>query len=246
MKRFTSLLMAGAIVGLAGGNAFAAGSDDATIYSCSFDFLSEGSETDPAPLELDDWDNIPEELIGKANYGFGGQGLMQAGGALYIPFEYNDDPDSPIPWYVEGLLWTPDIYEPMDVTIELDAKIAEGCDITTNNLWVYASDYVWNFDTDSSEITKDWSHVTLKIDATGFEAESEDDSYYFSIFVDGGADIVIKNVVIKGETATGVKTIEEDETETVYYNLNGQRILNPTKGTPVIKVKGSKATKVIL
>ena len=174
-------------------------SDDDVIYTCSFDFLTEGSETAPAPLELDDWDNIPEEIIGEENYGFGGQGLMQAGGAVYIPFEYPEDPDDT--WYLEGMLWTPDIYEPMDVTIELDAKIVDGCGVDTDELWVYASDYSQTIDNDSGDISTDWTHLTLKIDAKDFVPESDDDSYYFTIFAEGGADILIKDVVIKGEKA---------------------------------------------
>ncbi len=179
----------------------AAAAVDGVIYSCTFGFLTEGSETDPAELELDDWDNIPEEMIGEENYGFGGQGLMQAGGAVFIPFEYNEDPDSDYPWYLEGMLWTPDIYEPMEVTVELDVKITENCDVDTDELWIYASDYSSNFDYDSGDIDKEWAHLTLKINAKDFVAESDDDSYYFTLFADGGADIVIKNVVIKGEKA---------------------------------------------
>ncbi len=169
------------------------------IYSCSFDFMSEGSEAVPAPYELDDWDNIPEEVIGEENYGFGGQGLMQAGGAVYIPFEYNVDPDDEYGWFEYGLLWTPDIYEPMTVTIELDAKIPDGSDYDSDELWVFASDYNRNFAEDYDEIDKTWKHFTLTLDASAFAPESEDDSFYFSIFTDIGADMVIKNLVIKGE-----------------------------------------------
>ncbi len=267
MTKFTLSLLAATAI-LSGGNAFAservtmhakplshkapikiaeAASED-VFYSCSFDFLKEGSETEPAPLELDDWDNIPEELIGEENYGFGGQGIMQAGGAVYIPFEYNEDPDSEYPWYLEGLLWTPDLYEPMAVVIELDAKIATGCEITSDELWVYANDYSSNFDYDSGKISTEWSHLTLKINATVFEPESDDDSYYFTLFVDGGADIVIKNVVIKENKETsGIEsvTVGENEGQVTYYNLYGQRIVNIPQGTPVIKVSGNKASKVI-
>lgn len=227
---------------------FAEAANDGILFSCSFDFLKEGSETEPAELELDDWDNIPEELIGEENYGFGGQGLMQAGGALYIPFEYDEDPGSAFPWILEGLMWTPDLYEAMEVTIELDAKIAVGCDIAEDELWIYANDYISNFDYDSAKINTEWSHLTLKINAKSFEPESEDDSYYFTLFVDGGADIVIKNIVIKHtDTLTGIGSVEAEEadSEATYYNLQGQKIVNIPKGTPVIKVNGTKASKVI-
>ncbi|MDE6109067.1 MAG: hypothetical protein K2F72_02135, partial [Muribaculaceae bacterium] len=167
------------------------------IYSCSFDFLSEGTESNPAPIELDDWDNIPEELIGEENYGFGGQGIMQAGGALYIPFEYEEEPG----WDLEGLMWTPDLYEPMQVTIELDVKIVEGCGVDTDDFWVYASDYVTNFDDDCGEISTEWTRLTFNINAKDFVPESADDSYYLTLFAEGGADVVVKNVVIKGEAA---------------------------------------------
>lgn len=222
--------------------------NETIFYSCSFDFLKEGTETEPAAIELDDWDNIPEELIGEENYGFGGQGIMQAGGAVYIPFEYNEYPDSDYPWYLEGLMWTPDLYEPMQVVIDLDVKIAAGCEITSDELWVYANDYSSNFDYDSGKVNTEWSHLTLKINATGFEPESDDDSYYFTIFVDGGADIVIKNVVIKeNDGTTGIESVavEGNESEVIYYNLYGQKVVNVPQGTPVIKVSGNKASKVI-
>ncbi len=169
------------------------------IYDCSFSFLSEGSVSAPAALELDDWDNIPEELIGEANYGFGGQGLMQAGGAVYVPFEC-EDPDDP-DWPMEGLLWTPDVYEPMTITVTLDAKIANGDDYPSDDLYIYATDYVNLLDYDAQEIGTAWTHVTFTLDITEFLPESEDDSYYFSIFCDEGADVVIKNLVISGEAA---------------------------------------------
>lgn len=171
------------------------------IYNCSFAFLTEGSETEPAAIELDDWDNIPEEIIGEENYGFGGQGIMQAGGAVYVPFEYIEDPDDPYPYEMEGLMWTPDVYEPMTAVIELDAKIVNSDEYPTDELWIYASDYSNLLDNDGMEISADWTHVTITLDCTSFVSESDDDSYYFTIFADGGADIVIKNVVIKGEKA---------------------------------------------
>lgn len=186
---------------------------DGVIYSCDFAFLSEGSETAPASIELDDWDNIPEELIGEENYGFGGQGIMQAGGTLYVPFEYLDDPDSSYPYEMEGLFWTPDIYEAMKVTIEVDAKIATGSEVDTDQLWVYASDYSYNFDYDGADITTEWQHLTLNIDATSFVPESDDDSYYFTLFADRGADIVIKNIVIKGEQPALHVPVAEEYTD---------------------------------
>lgn len=137
----------------------------------------------------------------------------------------------------------------MEVTIELDAKIAADCSVETDDLWVYANDYVENFDYDSGAINKDWTHLTLKINAKNFEPESEDDSYYFSIFVDGGADIVIKNIVIKGNKpeVSGVSSIaaENEGNSAIYYNLQGQKIAQPAKGSVMIKVEGEKATKIV-
>ncbi len=192
---------------------YAEAPEDGVLYSCSFAFLTEGSETEPAELELDDWDNIPEELIGEENYGFGGQGLMQAGGALFVPYEYNEDPDDEWGWWMEGMLWTPDLYEAMEVTVDMDVKITDNCDIDTDELWVYASDYSWNFDYDSAEIDKEWKHVTLSINAKDFVPEEEDDSYYFTIFADGGADMVIKNVVISGKKAELQVPVAQEYTE---------------------------------
>ncbi|MDE6269620.1 MAG: hypothetical protein K2M12_02035 [Muribaculaceae bacterium] len=229
---------------------FAEEAEGGVLYSCSFDFLKEGTEAEPAPIELDDWDNIPEELIGEDNYGFGGQGIMQAGGAVYIPFEYDEDPDSEYPWYVEGLMWTPDLYEPMQVVVEMDVKITDGCGYETDELWIYANDYYENFDYDSGEISTEWTHLSLNINAKSFEPESDDDSYYFTFFAEGGADILVKNIVIKDKNAvqSGVNEIVAGDREDVavrYYNMQGQEIAKPAKGTPVIKVSGAEASKVV-
>lgn len=227
---------------------FAEEAEDGLLYSCSFAFLTEGTEADPAELELDDWDNIPEELIGEENYGFGGQGLMQAGGAMYIPFEYNAEPDSPNPWYMEGLMWTPDIYEPMEVAIELDVKIVEGCGYDSDELWTYANDYVENLDFDSGEITTEWTHLSLKINAKNFEPESDDDSYYLTLFAEGGADIVVKNFEIKDASqvgAIGIAAETAGQAAVSYYNLQGQRISNPARGSVVIRVCGPEVKKVV-
>ncbi|MDE6266187.1 MAG: fibronectin type III domain-containing protein [Muribaculaceae bacterium] len=183
------------------------------IYDCSFAFLTEGSETEPAAIELDDWDNIPEEIIGEENYGFGGQGIMQAGGSVYVPFEYIEDPDDDFAWEMEGMLWTPDVYEPMTAVIELDAKIVNSDEYPTEELWIYASDYSDLLDNNYKEIGADWTHVTITLDCTSFVPESEDDSYYFTIFADNGADIVIKNVVIKGEKAPVSIPVAQDYTD---------------------------------
>ena len=169
------------------------------IYSCSFAFMTEGSETEPVAFELDDWDNIPEEIIGEENYGFGGQGIMQAGGAVYVPFEYQDDPDDP-DWLVYGMLWTPDFSQAMKLVVELDAKTAPGSEYDTDELWVNASDYETTIADDGAEITTEWQHFTFNLDVSAFSPESEDDTYYLNVWALDGADILVKNIEIKGAT----------------------------------------------
>lgn len=78
---------------------------------------------------------------------------------------------------------------------------------------MYASDYSNLLDYDAQEIGTDWTHVTFTLDITSFVPESEDDSYYFSIFTDEGADVVIKNVVISGEVAPLVIPLAESYTD---------------------------------
>ena len=182
------------------------------IYSCSFDFMTEGSETAPVAFELDDWDCIPEEIIGEENYGFGGQGIMQAGGAVYVPFEYNDDPESDEPWYVYGMIWTPDFYEAMNVTVEMDAKIAPGSDFDSDKIWASVSDYSDIVDEDGTQVSKQWQHITLSLNASSFSPESDDDSFYITIWPEIGADLIIKNVVIKGESAPLAVPVASDYT----------------------------------
>ena len=47
---------------------------------------------------------------------------------------------------------------------------------------------------------------------------------------------------------SGIMQIDSDEdvSDAAFFNLQGQRVDNPEKGTVVIKVTGSKATKVVL
>lgn len=47
------------------------------------------------------------------------------------------------------------------------------------------------------------------------------------------------------ETPTGVTEIEEDNAPTIYYNLQGIRVENPTRGI-YIKVQGQKSKKVLM
>jgi len=56
----------------------------------------------------------------------------------------------------------------------------------------------------------------------------------------------VKEVVVKGKTATGVDGVNVEEAgEAVYYNMQGMRVANPEKGLYIV-VKGGKSTKVIL
>ena len=47
---------------------------------------------------------------------------------------------------------------------------------------------------------------------------------------------------------SGIMQIDSDEdvSDAAFFNLQGQRVDNPEKGTVVIKVTGGKATKVVL
>lgn len=54
------------------------------VYDESFAWAKEGTEDTPVYIETDSRYNIPVELIGEKNYGFGGGEFFQAGGSLMI------------------------------------------------------------------------------------------------------------------------------------------------------------------
>lgn len=69
------------------------------------------------------------------------------------------------------------------------------------------------------------------------------------IFEYNGADIAVLHqlhVFYRGEAPSAVKGIQSDENAPIsYYNLQGVKISNPTKGQLIIKRQGTKTTKVI-
>lgn len=50
----------------------------------------------------------------------------------------------------------------------------------------------------------------------------------------------------KGDTTAAVRTIDTDNSETVYYNLQGLKIENPSKGNTYIVKKGNTAGKIVV
>ncbi len=158
-------------------------------YNPNFSNLTQGSESSPVMIALDDDGNIPASLIGEANYGFGGAGLAQAGGALYIHFV---DPGT----NEEGFLWTPDITAGSTVKISCDVKIANSSS-QEDEFYCVAGDFYGNqVYADGVTVTPadGWKHVEYNI--TGTDA-MQTESGYCQLWFYEEADAMIKNLVME-------------------------------------------------
>lgn len=73
--------------------------------------------------------------------------------------------------------------------------------------------------------------------------------YYFVVAATNGQRTKTSDqvrVTVKGENLpTGIGSVESDDAEPVYFNLQGVRIQNPERGSIVIMKKGDKISKVI-
>ncbi|MCM1452885.1 MAG: hypothetical protein NC102_11550 [Clostridium sp.] len=81
-------------------------------------FIHQGSVSSPVEIELDDEFNIPEDVIGADNYGFGG-GLLYEAGEGVLMIKYFDEAGE------EGMLWTPDVTPGDILCVEYDVRTAE-------------------------------------------------------------------------------------------------------------------------
>ena len=81
------------------------------ILDETFSFCK-GSESAPIAIEVDDNMVAPAEMMG-GKEGFGGEGLKQADGAIFVGFEIGD-----------GFLQTPEFFDTDAVTVEFEVKPA--------------------------------------------------------------------------------------------------------------------------
>lgn len=88
--------------------------------------------------------------------------------------------------------------------------------------------------------------VTLPEDLT----RADNNEWCLGIHVSSPAfhyNLYVNNISIKSSLAISIsEMIEGDSYESVYYNLQGVRVVNPAPGTPVIVRKGDKTFKTII
>ncbi len=60
-----------------------------------------------------------------------------------------------------------------------------------------------------------------------------------------GTTLGLFGFVYEAKGTSSIATVASDNTEAVYYNLNGMRVANPANGL-YIKVQGGKASKVLV
>ena len=178
--------------------------------------FTKGTEAEPVMIETDENGNIPESLIGEDNYGFGGSGLYQAGGSLYIGFnEYN----------FTGTLWTPDVFDVAiyKVTVEARSENPEGDKFNADLYDLLMTYAAYN----EVEITNEWNTYTLTVDGSnGAVARGAFINLYASQY-----GVYLRNLKIelqKPEIATPTALPQTDITDTS-FTANWEPVEGATK-----------------
>ncbi|MBQ8713861.1 MAG: hypothetical protein IJ552_01495 [Prevotella sp.] len=105
-----------------------------------------------------------------------------------------------------------------------DNKLVRGDGINTVNAVTGKDRYVM--------INKEGTAVFRKIGATGPVVAA--DRAYIEFDADGEAHELLS---LDGDDVTGIKNIKVGSEDNIYYNLNGQRVLYPTKGLYIVNGK---------
>ena len=161
-----------------------------TLYDNPFACLTAGTEEAPVEIDRDIDGNIPMELIGTVNYGFGGKaGIAQAGGSLYVPCRNKRNQ------FVE--IWTPSFPYGAYMRISFDVKIAPGSSTTADAVTV-----VMASQQHEATVTTEWSHVEYTFDAS---VQPEDgDDYMIRAWVTEDADLLIKDMRIERQETPSI------------------------------------------
>ena len=166
-------------------------------------FIHQGSVAAPVEVEYDDDWNIPAEVIGEANYGFGGGLLYEAGEGVLL-LKYSDESGE------EGMLWSPDVTPGDILYVEFDVRMAED-NITGYEVDLVAAGYSGAYDYFiCDEVSSEWKTLRYVIDTTEYDAA--DDGLYLQWWPyaerEGDErDILIRNLNIEYVPAAPVEPL---------------------------------------
>ena len=82
------------------------------------------------------------------------------------------------------------------------------------------------------------------IDLKDFVGKKAQFAFKYESSAEGADTWEVRNFVVKGGKS-GIETVETEEAEAVYYNLQGVRVINPENGL-YIERRGNKARKVVI
>lgn len=142
----------------------------------------------------------------------------------------------------------------------IDASDPNFCRIRKQNVGILTRDYGWtyvfsvsmngNFMDYDDMVSQypEWANRNITLDENGFFIPRTSILLYFPDY-DGVNAVVVSNSIdsyILFPGKGGISGIEKDEpAETLYYNLQGQRVRNPQSGQIVIVRRGSESFKTI-
>lgn len=155
-------------------------------------------------------------------------GVTLENGVTNLSFANNGGNNPPRLYYGSGNSagWTMRFYKDNDMVVSVDeGYYLTGVEFNGTNIGV---SWTWSNGNLASSVwtpTEDVTSVKFTKTATG-------------------SNPAIKSMKVYYSKESGVDGIEADDVAPVYYNLQGQRVLNPERGI-FIMVRGNKATKVV-
>lgn len=88
-----------------------------------------------------------------------------------------------------------------------------------------------------------WTYETATVDLSKYAGKKAQIRFHYVSTADVAGTWEIKNMKVTGSTA--VSTVDVEEGEVRYFDLQGRQVVNPEKGL-YIRVQGTKATKIML
>ena len=152
------------------------------ILDETFSFCK-GSESAPIAIEVDDNMVAPAEMMG-GKEGFGGEGLKQDDGAIFVGFEIGD-----------GFLQTPEFFDTDAVTVEFEVKPASKIN-GTDDLVIMAGNTDEEYMADGTAVRLvpgKWTKGSVRLD-TSSVASGDPIVVQFSAMYE--ADILLRNIRI--------------------------------------------------
>ena len=158
-----------------------------TLWTGVLDFCTTGTLAAPKALDKDADGYIPVDVIGEANYGFGGTGLYDAGDkTMLVKFMEGED---------YGFLFTPDLPNPNTVvSFTFDVQLVAGTS-EADDIDVILCEYAGGIDSYEQHVTgNDWTTIKCVLDASQHAKKAP---IYFQIYAMNEADILVRNLVVE-------------------------------------------------